>query len=148
MYPDSDSYIPVPTLAQKDADDILKCWLKDSRRSLTSQQKTILMTAFQSYPLPLFLKLSFDEAKTWSSFWTSDSTRLEKTVKASIDRLFSQLETKHGPMFVSKALGYLTICKSILAYMKIIMNKKIVSVSNPKQYRKEKNSQAYTCSIW
>lgn len=109
LYPPSnDNYIAIEKLPDADVRSIVDSWLKGKRRTLTAYQRDLLMKSFDQCPLPLNLKLSFDEACRWTSFATKDSTRLQTTIRASIDRLFFRLERKHGELFVSKTLGYIT----------------------------------------
>jgi len=69
------------------------------------------MNAFDQTPLPLFLKLSFDQATRWKSYQHIDSISLEKNVKDSINRLFTDLERMHGKLLVSHSLGLITASK-------------------------------------
>ena len=103
-----DNFLSIPRLPQDDVRGILDKWLTLKHRKLTEEQKKIVFTAFSKCPIPLFLKLSFDTASSWSSFAPKSSTVLESTVRASINSLLQRLETLHGHIFVSRALGYLT----------------------------------------
>lgn len=106
-----DNFVKVPTLSVSDFKDIVEKWLELKHRRLTDDQKKLLLDMCLKCPLPLYLKLSFDKASTWTSFYSKSLTVLEPTVRQSIDGLFERLEKMHGPIFVSRALGYLTICK-------------------------------------
>lgn len=108
LYPDQSNYIAVEKLPEVDVKNIIDSWFKEKHRTLTSYQMDLLTRSFDQCPLPLNLKLSFDEACRWTSFAAQDSTRLQTTIRASINRLFFRLERKHGELFVSKTLGYIT----------------------------------------
>ncbi|XP_033761972.1 NACHT domain- and WD repeat-containing protein 1-like isoform X2 [Pecten maximus] len=108
-------FVPVPVLEKKDVNNILDSWLKSNKRTLTTDQRSIVTKAFDQCPIPLFLKLSFDEACKWNSFSSADDTRLQATVRDSINMLYSRLEVRHGEIFVSHALGYLTTATSGLS---------------------------------
>lgn len=108
LYRSSKNYIAVEKLPEGDVKCIVDSWLKEKNRTLTEFQKELLFRSFDQCPLPLNLKLSFDEACKWTSFATRDSTRLQMTIRASINRLFFRLERMHGELFVSRALGYMT----------------------------------------
>lgn len=69
------------------------------------------MKAFDVSPLPLFLKLSFDQAAKWKSYQNISTLTLEKNVKDSINKLFSDLERMHGKYLVAHALGLITCSK-------------------------------------
>ncbi|XP_069110617.1 NACHT and WD repeat domain-containing protein 2-like isoform X2 [Argopecten irradians] len=112
---DPSLFVPVPVLEKKDVNNILDSWLKSNKRTLTAEQRSIVTEAFDKCPIPLFLKLSFDEACKWNSFSSVDETRLQATVRDSINMLYSRLEVRHGEIFVSHALGYLTTATSGLS---------------------------------
>ena len=102
------NYLSIPRLPQDDVRGILDKWLSLKHRKLTDDQKKIVFSAFTKCPIPLFLKLSFDAASSWTSFAPKSSIVLEATVRDSINSLFQRLETMHGYVFVSRALGYIT----------------------------------------
>ncbi|XP_064636230.1 uncharacterized protein LOC135493155 isoform X2 [Lineus longissimus] len=105
----STNFLEVPTLSDTDVNGILQLWFNKTHRTLTSEQQDILANAFHKCPLPLFLKLSFDESCRWSSYYTPDRTVLEHTIREAIISLFNQLEKKYGTLLVSKALRYMTL---------------------------------------
>ncbi len=94
-----------------DVNGVLENWLHNSKRKLTNQQHENLETAHSSCPLPLFLKLCYDEALRWHSYDQPDANQLQKTVIETIEALFLRLEKAHGTIMVSQALGCLTACK-------------------------------------
>ena len=71
----------------------------------------VLTGAIKESPLPLFLKLSFDQATKWKSFQDINTVTLEENVKDSINKLFSDLERMHGKYLVAHALGLITCSK-------------------------------------
>ena len=83
----AERFIEVTKLPSDTANDILNAWLKDSKRQLTTKQNNLVMDSFNQAPLPLFLKLSFDQATKWKSYQPMESISLEKNVKDSINRL-------------------------------------------------------------
>ena len=124
---DSDQMIQVPQLNQSDVEGIINQWLKQKHRRLTDSQLEALLETAKGCPLPLFLKLSFDEASRWRSYdnvsdilentvWKKlnihferlESSHGESLVRKSINILFERLEGSHGEILVSHALGYLT----------------------------------------
>ncbi|XP_069135457.1 NACHT and WD repeat domain-containing protein 2-like [Argopecten irradians] len=115
MFKDEEDFWLVPELKASDAEGIIQQWLKSRNRTLTSSQLELLNRSVFHCPLPLFLKLSFENAQGWHSYWTSSETVLQKTIRSSIDKLFSKLESKHGEMFVSRTLGYLTASRNGLS---------------------------------
>ncbi|XP_070204069.1 uncharacterized protein [Littorina saxatilis] len=113
MYQDDKSnFYQVPILGDNDVSGILDQWLAASKRQLTANQRQLVMDAFKSCPLPLFLKLSFDTACKWRSYFLPSHTVLQTTVRDSINMMFAELEKSHGETLVSRALAYLTISQS------------------------------------
>lgn len=70
------------------------------------------MGAFQKCPLPLYLKLAFDEALRWKSYTPEFDIYLEQNVRGIIDDMFQRLERRHGKILVSHALAYITASKN------------------------------------
>ena len=90
----------------------MNAWLSNEGHVLTQQQFNIVMDSFRSCPLPLFLKLSFDEAIRWKSYSVLTNTSLEKNIKDAINSLFARLERLHGKILVSHAFGLITASKN------------------------------------
>ena len=70
------------------------------------------MDSFQKCPLPLYLKLAFDETLRWKSYTPDSDIHLEQNVREIIDDLFERLERRHGILLVSHALAYITASKN------------------------------------
>lgn len=70
------------------------------------------MGAFQKCPLPLYLKLAFDESLRWKSYTPESDICLEQNVREIIDDMFQRLERRHGKILVSHALAYITASKN------------------------------------
>ena len=104
-----DNLYQVPKLKDQEASDIIDKWLAMKNRRLTTVQKDIALKAFKQCPTPLYLKMIFDEASTWTSFASPETTTLPDNVQSCIEKLFDKLEKMHGHMLVSKALSYLTL---------------------------------------
>ncbi|GFO41156.1 NACHT and WD repeat domain-containing protein 1 [Plakobranchus ocellatus] len=104
--------IEVDALPPSDCEQIFKVLLEASNRSVTLHQYRVIQEAFTHCTLPLFITLTFEEAARWRSFDEVSRESLEYTVEASINKLFDRLETKHGKVFVSRALGYITASRS------------------------------------
>ena len=114
------NFLSIPRLPQNDVRGILDKWLSLKHRKLTEDQKKIVFATFSKCPIPLFLKLSFDAASSWTSFAPKNTTVLEATVRNSINSLFQRLETMHGYVFVSRALGYITTGETIFDLKKLL----------------------------
>ena len=107
-----DCFLEVPKMPLSEAGAILENWLKASNRKLIPEQKRVVMDAFQKCPLPLYLKLAFDEAFRWKSYTPGSDIRLEETVRDIIDDLFNRVERRHGKILVGNALAYITASKN------------------------------------
>jgi hypothetical protein len=97
----------------EDAGEALRGWLDKAHRTVQSQQRAKLLSSFCRSPLPLYLKLAFEEARRWRSFDPLDQCVLGEGLAGIVDRLFSRLseESSHGKVLVSHALGYLTAAR-------------------------------------
>ena len=103
--------VQVPELSLSNVSDIISASLKHVQRSLSNKQKKVVIEAFQHCPLPLFLKISLDEAFKWKSYHKLEDTVLQHTVKGVIVTLCERLERLHGKTLVKHALGLLTASK-------------------------------------
>ena len=67
---------------------------------------------FQIRSSPFYVKLLFEEAYKWKSYSTIDESIVSLTVEATIEKLFADVENKHGRLVTSRTLGYLTATQS------------------------------------
>ena len=74
-------FVEIPRLPLDDAVRIVNSWLSSNKRNLTTEQRTVLLSVFQKCSLPIFLKVSFEEALRWKSYTPTDEIRLESTVR-------------------------------------------------------------------
>ena len=111
IFKDSRCFTCVPELPHDDASNILQKWLQRTNRTLQPSQLDTVLTSVKKCPLPLFLKISFEEAVGWKSYSPPSETVLEDTVRQAIDLLFQRVERKHGETLVKHALGYITAGK-------------------------------------
>ncbi|XP_061197445.1 NACHT and WD repeat domain-containing protein 2-like [Saccostrea echinata] len=120
-FPNLQGFLPpenlfsIPKLPANDASGIVDHWLKSKGRCITKRQRQILLQAFEKCPLPLYLKMSLDEACRWNSFSPDSETVLEKTIRESINALFQRLEKSHGVLMMSRSMGYLTAARNGLS---------------------------------
>jgi len=104
--------IPLPSLPESDAKDILDGWLDVEKRNLTDAQKQKIISNFNQTGednnksgLPIYLKLAFEIAKHWRSYENEYS--LQKDVKGIINDYFKFLESEHDIDFVRTAICYM-----------------------------------------
>lgn len=111
LFKDPKCFVSIPELSSTDVSNILTKWLKAENRALQEHQLQVLRDAFKQCPLPLFLKISYDEARLWRSYSPPSETCLETTIRKAIDKLFERVEVRHGAFLVRRALGYITAGK-------------------------------------
>lgn len=111
LYKNQDNYIEVPKIPNSEVVTLLDSWLSAASRSLTTQQKANVLSAFTNCAIPIVLKLNFNEAKRWASYDPLNETILTASIFAAIQNLFERLERKHGKLLIQYALGCLTACK-------------------------------------
>jgi len=101
------------SLAEADAATALDHWLTEAHRQLQSAQRRHLLGAYSRCGLALYLKLAFEEARGWASYQTAEQCPLGEGVEGVIDALLNRLslETNHGPLLVSRGLGYLAAAR-------------------------------------
>ena len=79
-------FVEIPRLPLDDAVKIVNSWLSTNKRTLKESQRDVLLDAFQKCSLPIFLKVSFEEALRWKSYTPTNEIRLESTVRGKIFR--------------------------------------------------------------
>ena len=96
-------------LSRTDAATALDHWLDSAGRCLQPAQRERLLAAFHRCGLPLYLKLAFEEARSWPSNLPAADSLLGEGVAGVIDTLLNRLslEGNHGSLLVSRGLGYL-----------------------------------------
>ncbi|KAL5007519.1 hypothetical protein ScPMuIL_016325 [Solemya velum] len=109
---ESDAFVEIPDLPEKDAIQILEYWFMKQDRTLTEHQYDVLFGAFRKCPVPLFLKNAFHETLQWSSYMVRDMVKIGETVKKIAMIKMGKLEMKYREPFVRRALGYLTASRN------------------------------------
>ncbi|KAL8572753.1 hypothetical protein ACOMHN_030335 [Nucella lapillus] len=104
----TESFQEVPELPQVDAAAMVNHWLKTGGRCLTQHQFDVLMNAFAKCPVPLFLKIAYNETLLWRSYSNPEMCKLADGVKKLGTLRFARLEKDHGEPLVRRALGYIT----------------------------------------
>lgn len=96
-------------------EELLSLWLRERKRTLQGIQRREVMEKFSLSPLPLYLKLAFEEACRWRS--SDPVVPLGRGIPGILRNLFDRLSdsSNHGILLVSKALGYLRASKNGLA---------------------------------
>lgn len=82
-------------------------------RCLSDCQINLIPNHMSITTSPLFIQLITSKACDWNSF--SQVTKIEESVDAIVEALFSKLEETVGLAFVSRSLAYITAAKSGLS---------------------------------
>jgi hypothetical protein len=112
MLSEQKQFVEVPRLSHSECNQVFQHWLQQSNRTLTSAQKEVVLRAFKQCPLPLLLRLAFNEAINWKSYTEVVESSLPPNVNTMIHRLFEHVEMLHGKQLVSHALGFITAAKT------------------------------------
>jgi len=116
-----ESLLEIGALDVTSGAELLDAWLKEAGRTLQGDQKEEVLAQFSKCPLPLYLKLAFEEARRWKS-WEGVATSLSDTVEGILGRLLMRLERpeNHGETLVTRALGYIATGKNGLTEDELI----------------------------
>src|ERR1051325_3247051 len=103
--------IQLESMPGQEGRELLSRWREHEGRTLQPHQHSEIAEAFDACPLPLYLKLVFEEAKHWRSYATD--VELGADIPGMIERLFERLsaEKNHGKTLVSRSLGYMAAAK-------------------------------------
>ena len=118
-------------LSRDEGDELLSLWLSNAGRELLPTQKKEVLDKFECKDMELvqgispgnalYLKLAFEEARMWTSYAPSEelTTGIAGIIK---DNMFDRLmvESNHGEMLVSHALGYLSASRYGLAEEELV----------------------------
>ncbi|GMW02375.1 MAG: hypothetical protein AMXMBFR84_35110 [Candidatus Hydrogenedentota bacterium] len=114
-----ESLLEVGRLAREDGARLLDAWLQDEGRTLQAAQRTDILQKFGVDGRPLYLKVAFEEAKSWRS-WSglpcgSDTVPgLEGNVEGILVDMLHRIEDPrhHGRLLVERALGNIAASKN------------------------------------
>lgn len=81
--------------------------LEQAVRALSLSQKGKVLSAFQTTPTLLYLRVASDLAMTWTSYSQEKDWELQHSMKGIIAQVYQNLEKIHGNNLVGHALGYL-----------------------------------------
>ena len=131
------AFLQLPELVAKDGEAMLARWLAVERgrdgipaepmsstagvkRVLQPGQKAVLLQGFAQCPIPLYLKLAFEEAWRWRSH--DVVAPLTPDIRGLLNDLFRRLEHPkfHGPLLPGRALGYLKAARRGLSEDELI----------------------------
>jgi hypothetical protein len=108
-------FIHVPSFEPSTVETVYNDWLDMKKRSLSLEQRLFinnLMNKKQKI-LPLFMKLVFDIISVWHSYDSIDERLNDlNDVDDCIRYLFQRLQIIHNSILFSRALCYMTACRS------------------------------------
>jgi hypothetical protein len=126
----STSILEVKALSLNEGAELLNKWLKNYKvnRCLTKEQTTDILSKFEKGGgLPLYLKLSFEDAQHWHSYddlpvMSGIKPGLSDDIPGIIRDLFCRLlqESQHGKVIVERVLGYLAAVRKGLTEDELI----------------------------
>ncbi|XP_070550303.1 NACHT domain- and WD repeat-containing protein 1-like isoform X1 [Ptychodera flava] len=102
-------FIEIKRLESSDGPAILDARLKSVGRTLTSEQRDIVLSAFNACPLPLYLELAFQRCREWPSYKDLEECKLEADIPGLINAFYESLEHYHGKLLVQRVLGLLAV---------------------------------------
>jgi hypothetical protein len=112
---DENIFIHVPPFEPSTVEIVYNDWLKMKKRSLSNKQRLLIKNLMEKKNeiLPLFMKLVFDIVSIWHSYDPIDEGLYDlKDVDDCIRYLFKRLQITHNEILFSRALCYMTACRS------------------------------------
>jgi NACHT domain- and WD repeat-containing protein len=109
--------LEIAEMSEGEGGVLLERWLQKSRRTLQPKQRDEVLSRFRKNPLPLYLKLAFEEARRWKSYTGEDETRLSDDIPGIIRDNLGRLsrDDNHGSVIVSRSLALLAAAKNGLS---------------------------------
>ena len=107
-----DNLIELGPMSLEEGEVLLNYWLREAGRTLQDFQRREIIEKFSNCSWPIYLKLTFEEARLWKSY--SEEIALSRGKEGIIvDNLFKRLEADHGKMLISRSLGYITATREM-----------------------------------
>ena len=111
----SNLFVLVPPFESSTVEIVYKDWLAMKQRSLSDRQHLFINNLMKKKQkiLPLFMKLLFDIISFWHSYDSIDEDLNHlNDVDDCIRYLFQRLQIVHNEVLFSRALCYMTACRS------------------------------------
>ena len=115
LWGDDKPFVFVPPFEPATVETVYDDWLAMKHRSLSDEQRLFIKDFMNKRHkiLPLFMKLVFDIISVWRSYDTIDEHLNDlNDVDDCIRYLFQHLQGIHHPLLFSRALCYMTACRS------------------------------------
>jgi WD40 repeat protein len=107
-----EDFLQLGEMPEQEGSDLLTRLFSQAERTLQFPQRAKVLEGFKHSPLPLYLKLAFEEARRWRS---GDVPRdLENDIPGLIEGLFERLSgpANHGRSLISASLAFLAAAKN------------------------------------
>lgn len=152
--------LEVMAMNPEEGKGVLENMLSDAGRKLSElQSKDILHKFIKDGGLPLYLKLSFEEARRWHSYngllvAADGKLGLSEHITGIIHDFFRRLEheNSHGEMLVSHAIGYLAAARNGLSEDEMLdvlwADEDVCADFFRRSYKSAHNLQALPVVIW
>ena len=112
---DESHFLEVAAFSHYDAFYVLDEWLAHDHRALTTDQRKCLENTFRECSLPHYLRLVYEDTRTWTSFDSTETIMFANNLHGLVSDHFKRLENQHGSKLVSRALAYLTASRNGLS---------------------------------
>ena len=132
LQPRTERYVEVKKLeGGSEVGTILERWLSDDNRSLTAEQKELVLAAAGEASTSLKLKALYDLTEGWRSYDEPGKSphegidppvpsKLPFDVPSIIEYVFDRVESVHGALLVRHTFGYLSVAKEGLSEEEIL----------------------------
>jgi hypothetical protein len=107
-------------LTPDEGDELLRRWLRESRRTLREDQHAEVLRSFALHGNPLHLRLAFEDARRWASYTPVQPGALASDVDGILRQLLDRLEADHGAVLVRQALSLLAVSRHGLSEAEIL----------------------------
>ncbi|XP_032427976.1 NACHT domain- and WD repeat-containing protein 1 isoform X1 [Xiphophorus hellerii] len=101
----------VERLSRDEGQQIMESHLQAVQRTLTREQKDVVLQSFHASGSPLHLQLILSAAKHWTSFTPTTQLLLGSSSEEVMSQLLLKLEEKHGKELVGGALGCIVLAR-------------------------------------
>ena len=107
-----DNLVEVKEMPIEDAMTIMEYWYRQSDRRITTDQFDMITSCVAKCPIPLYLRVLYNESLLWPSSLDAEDIKMGASVKNVATVIFGRLEKDFGEPLVRRALGYLTASKN------------------------------------
>ncbi|MEH7180233.1 AAA family ATPase [Neobacillus vireti] len=105
-------FIEIVPMSRPEGRELLGYWLNQEQRTLQPEQEELVLQSFEKSPLPLYLKLAFEEVKLWTSF--QEKRPLLPSIDGILEQFFERLShpSNHGSVLINHVFGLLAASRN------------------------------------